>query len=52
MDINTINSFLEKGFSHIKDTDVLTSMDYLNQRGFKLVHMLGCGFFGAVMLAE
>jgi len=52
MDINTINSFLEKGSSNLKDSDVLTSMDFLNQRGFKLIRMLGCGSFGAVMLAE
>jgi len=52
MDINTINSFLEKRSSNIKGTDVLSSMNYLNQRGFKLVRMLGCGSFSAVMLAE
>jgi len=52
MDIDTINSFLEKGSFNVRDTDVLTSMDYLNQRGFKLVRMLGSGSFGAVMLAE
>jgi len=52
MDIYTINSFLEKGSSNLKDYDVLTSMDFLYQRGFKLIRMLGCGPFGAVMLAE
>ena len=52
MDINTINSFLAKGSSNIRGTDVLYSMNYLNQRGFKLVRMLGCGSFGVVMLAE
>jgi len=52
MDIDIINSFLEKGSSNIRDTDVLTSKNYLNQRGFKVVRMLGCGSFGAVMLAE
>jgi len=52
MDINTINSFLEKGSSNLRDSDLLTSMDYLNQRDFKLVRMLGCNSFGAVMLAE
>jgi len=52
MDMDTINSFLKKGSSNLTDTDVLTSMNYLNQRGFKVVRMLGCGSFGAVMLAE
>ena len=52
MDVNTIKSFLEKGNSNIRDTDVLTAMSYLNQRGFKLIRMLGCGSFGAVVLAE
>ena len=52
MDVNTINSFLEKGNSNIRDTDVLTAMSYLNQIGFKVIGMLGCGSFGAVMLAE
>jgi len=55
MDIHTINTFLEKGSSNLRDTDfVLTSMNYLNQRGFKLMRMLGCGSYGAVhvMLAE
>jgi len=52
MDIDTINSFLVKGVSNIRDSDVITAMNYLNQRGFKLVRMLGCGSFGAVMLAE
>jgi len=51
MDIDTINSFLEKGSSNLRDTDVLTSMNYLYQRGFKVVGMLGCGSFSAVMLA-
>jgi len=27
-------------------------LEYLNKRGFKVVGMLGCGSFGAVMLAE
>jgi len=52
MDIDTINSCLARGSSNLRDTDVLTSMNYLNQRGFKLRCMLGCGSFGAVMLAE
>jgi len=52
MDIDTINSFLDKGCSSLRNTDVLKSMNYLNQRGFKVVRMLGCGSFGAVMLAE
>jgi len=52
MDIDTINSFLAKGISNIRDSDVTTAMKYLNQSGFKLVRMLGCGSFGAVMLAE
>jgi len=52
MDIDTINSFLEKGSSNLRDTDVLTSMNYLIQRGFKLASMIGCGSYGAVVLAE
>jgi len=52
MDIDTINTFLEKGSSNIRDSDVLTAMSYLNQIGFKVICMLGCGSFGAVMLAE
>jgi len=52
MDSDTINAFLAKGSSNIRDTDVLASMEYLNKRGFKVVGMLGCGSFGAVMLAE
>jgi len=52
MDIDTINSFLAKGISNIRDSDVITGMNYLNQRGYKLIRMLGCGSFGAVMLAE
>jgi len=52
MDIEAIHSVLEKGSSNITDTDVLASMTYLSQRGFKVVSMIGCGSFGAVVLAE
>jgi len=47
-----INAFLEKGSSNIRDTDVLESIEYLSKRGFKVVGMLGCGSFGAVMLVK
>jgi len=52
MEINAINSLIEKGSSNIRGNDVLSSMNYLNQRGFKVVGMLGCGSFGVVMMAE
>jgi len=52
MEPNTINSFLAEGFSNLKDTDLLTEMNFLEQRGFKLVSILGCGSFGVVILAE
>ena len=52
MDIDTINSFLANGIANMRDSDVIASMNFLNQRGFKLVRMLGRGSFGAVMLAE
>ena len=52
MDINTISSILMDYFSNLRNEDVLTSMNYLNQRGFRLLRMLGCGSFGAVLLAE
>jgi len=48
----TIKTFLAKRAPYQRNFDVLTSINYFNQRGFRMVCMLGWGSFGAVILAE
>jgi len=52
MDNSTISAMLEKEFSNLRATDVLVSGKYLAERGYEVERMLGCGSFGAVLLAK
>jgi len=52
MDKSTISEMLKKEDSNLRATDVLASWKYLAERGYEVERMLGCGSFGAVLLAK
>ena len=52
MDKNTISAMLQEEYSNLRATDVLASQKYLAERGYEVECMLGCGPFGAVLLAK
>ena len=52
MDKNTISEMLLKEYSSLRATDVLESRKYLTESGYEVEGMLGCGSFGAVLLAK
>ena len=52
MDIDTITSALEQGSSNLRVTDIKGSQKYLLDHGFEVEKLIGCGGFGAVMLAK
>jgi len=52
MDKKKIASMLSKVQSNIRSTDVLAAQKFLSERGYKVERMLGCGSFGAVLLAQ
>ena len=52
LDIVTIISQLKKGNSSLRETDIQEAQKYLEKRGFLVQSLLGCGSFGAVMLAK
>ena len=43
---------LMKVESNLRPEDVLDSRKYLAERGYEVESMLGCGSFGAVLLAK
>jgi len=52
MDISTISAMLSEEYSNLRAADVLESRKYLAERGYEVERMLGCGSFGAVLLAN
>jgi len=52
MDKSTISAMQEKEYSNLRANDVLASRKYLAEGGFEVERMLGCGSFGAVLLAK
>lgn len=52
MDIFTIINLLRRGSSNLTCIDVLESKIFLERIGYELVRMLGCGSYGAVILAK
>jgi len=52
MDKSTISAILLKENSNLRASDVLASSKYLVERGYEVESMLGCGTFGAVLLAK
>ena len=43
---------LSKVQSNIRTTDVFAAEKFLSEREYKVERMVGCGSFGAVMLAQ
>jgi len=52
MDISTISSTLLNEDSNLKATDIIESQKYLEERGYQVESMIGCGSFSAVLLAK
>jgi len=52
MDKSTISSMLLKNYLSLRPTDVLESQKYLAESGYEVERMLGCGSFGAVLVAK
>lgn len=52
LDKTYITSFLKRGSSNLRTADILGSEKFLRENNFEVESLLGCGRFGATMLAH